>query len=182
MFDLQKFDLKFWLRKGDLRSKKFFAIRHSVYEFLFDFFSHHLSRAILCRFWDVWFPTSQGLTYTRMNLSSRGSRSWMDWFFFYHKKHLLSSNGVVWKKNTYPYVGYSMYLRPRKYVETLYYTEHCSVWSYQFYWYYRQYYGADEDFGWRFRMKISDEDFGWRFLKISFIYLCFVNLIYIIFN
>ena len=38
------------------------------------------------------------------------------------------------------------------------YTEHCSVWSYQTYRYYPQY-DEDEDFGWRFRMKISDEDF-----------------------
>ena len=58
-----------------------------------------------------------------------------------------------------------------------YYTEHCSVWSYQFYWY-DQY--------------VQDDSLctGWRFLrwpdgairKILFIYLFFVNLIYIIFN
>ena len=34
---------------------------------------------------------------------------------------------------------------------TQFYTEHCSVWSYQFYWYYYYYYyyrqyGTDEDF------------------------------------
>ena len=60
----------------------------------------------------------------------------------------------------------------------LYYTEHCSVWSYQTYRYYPQY-DEDEDFGWRFRMKISDEDFyGGRtgpLEKILFIYLFFVN-------
>ena len=48
-------------------------------------------------------------------------------------------------------------------VHSFYYTEHCSVWSYQTYRdYYRQYYGADENFGWRFRMKISR-----RFLEDS---------------
>ena len=48
------------------------------------------------------------------------------------------------------------------------YTEHCSVWSYQFYrYYYRQYYGADENRGWKPWMKILDEDFGWRFLRLS---------------
>ena len=38
------------------------------------------------------------------------------------------------------------------------YTEHCSVWSYQFYWYY-YYYGTDE---------YLDEDSGWRFLNLDF--------------
>ena len=35
------------------------------------------------------------------------------------------------------------------------YTEHCSVWSYQFYRDYQYGTDEDEDFGWRFRLKIS---------------------------
>ena len=39
-----------------------------------------------------------------------------------------------------------------------YYTEHCSVWSYQFYWYYyRQY--ADDSFTARMTVYALDEDF-----------------------
>ena len=58
----------------------------------------------------------------------------------------------------------------------LIYTEHCSVWSYQFYWYYSQYLRRRDEKG-RF---LRWPDVAIR--KILFIYLFFVNLIYIIFN
>ena len=61
----------------------------------------------------------------------------------------------------------------QKFIIILFYTEHCSVWSYQFYWYYYYgygycYYGTDEDF-W---MKISR-----RFLEDSRLFIYFLLLI-----
>ena len=58
-------------------------------------------------------------------------------------------------------------------VINLIYTEHCSVWSYQFYWYYYYYgygycyycyYGTDEDFWMKISRRFLEDS---RFLEFS---------------
>ena len=67
---------------------------------------------------------------------------------FYSVELIPANQATIWSRRIY----------------TVYHTEHCSVWSYQFYrdyyyYYYYYYYGADEDL---------DEDSGWRFLNLDF--------------
>ena len=68
IFDFKVVRAWFWplTSKGHLGSKKLYTIRKPIYEFLFDFYGHHLS--ISYRFRDIRLKSFQSLTFVKIKI------------------------------------------------------------------------------------------------------------------